>query len=287
MKQPTTKSALQELAGLRCDGWFWDEVYEKGPDGKDVLIERTPLQHNQQVNSSIILVAGLLLNDLGFTGGILQHAQGSGSPSWDPGPGPTPSVTDTQLVVEEGRRPPDTIIYVSVTSGTSPGGAPTLPPAALSTVLVAFDGGPVQTVTFAGTETTPALVAAAITAQVTGGKGVVNGANIDIVSNTVGPLSQVIISGGSALVAIGQTAGTYTGTITPLGVGIRGTTIQVRTTYDYTDLVGVTIREQGLFGGNATGTANSGYMFNAIRQVARFKSGAIKLVRSVVLALSI
>lgn len=281
-----TSVVVSERSGFKTDGYFWDEVYEKGPDGEDVLVERTPLEHNQQVNSSIILVAGLLLGDLGFSGGIVQHAQGSGSATWDPGVGPTPAVTDTQLLAEQGRRAPDTIIYVNVSAGVSPGGAPTLPPAALSTLLVAFDGGAPQTVTFAGTETTPTLVAAAITAQVTGGKGVVNGANIDVTSNTIGPLSQTIVSGGSALVAIGQTAGTYTGTITPLAPGVRSATIQVRTTYDYTDLVGVTIREQGLFGGTATSTANSGYMWNAIRQVARFKSGAIKLVRSVILALS-
>lgn len=276
----------QEHVGFKADGWFWDEIYCRGAKGEDVLVERTPLEHNQQVNSSITLIAGLLLNDLGFTGGIVQHAQGSGNPSWDPGVGPTPALTDVQLVAEQGRRVPDTIIYVSVTSGVSPGGAPTLPPAASATLLVAFDGGSPQTVTFAGSETTPALVAAAITGQVTGGKGVVNGSNIDITSNTIGPLSQTIVSGGSALPAIGQTAGTYTGSVTPLSPGTRSNTIQVRTTYDYTDLVGVTIREQGLFGGNATSTPNSGYMWNAIRQVARFKSGAVKLVRSVIISLS-
>ncbi len=281
--------ALAERGDVKIDGWAWDEVYEKGPDGKDVLVERTRVVHNLQVDNSIILVAGLLAGDLGFTGGITWHAQGSGSPSWDPGMGPAPSPTDTQLVSEQGRKQPDFIIYCTVTAGVSPGSAPTLPPGAGSTLFVAFDGGTVQTVTFAGTENTTALVEAAINGQVTGGTASINpiSHDIDISSNTVGPQSEVVISGGSALTAIGQTAGTYYGTLTPLGVGMRGTTIQVQTTYDYGDLIGVTIREQGLFGGNATSALNSGYMFNEIRQVARYKSGAVKLVRSIILQLSI
>lgn len=75
-------------------------------------------------------------------------------------------------------------------------------------------------------------------------------------------------------------------TFVALSPGVKSNALKVTTTYDYTDLVGVTIREQGLFGGNATATANSGYCLNQIRQAGRFKSGSIRLIRSVVLVLS-
>ena len=107
---------------------------------------------------------------------------------------------------------PLTTVTFAATRATRPGGAPTLPPAASSTLLLRIDGGSVQTVTFAGTEATIADVALAINAQITDGFAAVNGANVDISSDTRGTGSSVQITGGTALVAIGHTVGTTTGT---------------------------------------------------------------------------
>lgn len=180
-----------EAIRIPVEGWFWDEVYEKHPvTGKDVLVEKTAMEHNLQMLASLTLLAGLLLNDSGFTGGILKHAQGTGNPSWDSGPIPAPADTDTQLVAEAGRKTPDSIVYVDP------------------------------------------------------------------------------------------------GTFVVQAPGVRTRAVKVTTTFDYGDLVGITIREQALFGGTATGAANSGLCFNQIRQAGRFKSGSIRLIRNVILVLS-
>lgn len=62
--------------------------------------------------------------------------------------------------------------------------------------------------------------------------------------------------------------------------------IRVRTTYGETEMVGETIREQALFGGDATATADSGNIINVIRHAGLFKSGAFSLIRNIKLTFS-
>ena len=62
--------------------------------------------------------------------------------------------------------------------------------------------------------------------------------------------------------------------------------ILVKTTYDETELVGETLREQGLFGGTASATADSGIIINVIRHAPLFKSGAFSLIRNIKLTFS-
>lgn len=59
------------------------------------------------------------------------------------------------------------------------------------------------------------------------------------------------------------------------------TTILVKTTFDYGDAGanGRFIREQGLFGGSATGAKDRGLMVNAINHPALWKDETIRLVR--------
>jgi hypothetical protein len=80
------------------------------------------------------------------------------------------------------------------------------------TLLVAIDGGAVQTITFAGTESTAALVAQAINSQIVGASAAENGGEVDIQSDTRGSGSIVDITGGTALGEIGHAVGTTTGT---------------------------------------------------------------------------
>ncbi len=72
----------------------------------------------------------------------------------------------------------------------------------------------------------------------------------------------------------------------PSGNPVLGITnsILVRTTLDFGDAngndnLGRFIREQGIFGGNATATLNSGYMADAINHKARFKDHTVKIIR--------
>ena len=62
--------------------------------------------------------------------------------------------------------------------------------------------------------------------------------------------------------------------------------IRVRTTYLEAELVGETLREQALFGGNATSTTDSGIIVNVIRHGPIFKSGDLALVRNIKLTFS-
>jgi tail sheath protein len=80
------------------------------------------------------------------------------------------------------------------------------------TLLLTVDGGTVQTVTFAGTETTAALVAQAINSQIVGGSAAENGGEVDIQSDTLGTGSDITITGGTSLGEIGHSAGSTTGT---------------------------------------------------------------------------
>jgi len=58
--------------------------------------------------------------------------------------------------------------------------------------------------------------------------------------------------------------------------------IEVTTTFDYGDSgADGSIREQGLFGGDATGSLDSGIMINAIRHKEIYKDNTIKIVRRI------
>jgi len=80
------------------------------------------------------------------------------------------------------------------------------------TLLITINGGAPQIVTFAGTDTTAALVAQAINSQIVGASATENAGEVDIQSDTRGTGSIVDITGGTALGEIGHAIGTDTGT---------------------------------------------------------------------------
>ena len=71
-----------------------------------------------------------------------------------------------------------------------------------------------------------------------------------------------------------------------LPTGVVTEKIRISTTYLTTDLVGETLREQALFGGDATAAVDSGFIINTIRHGAIFKSGAAQLTRNIKLTFS-
>lgn len=101
---------------------------------------------------------------------------------------------------------------VTATSALRAGGSVTLPPAAGSTLLVKVDGGATQTVTFTGAESTAVLVAGQINYALAGAEAVVNTGAIDLQSPTFGSGSSIQVVSGTALTALGMTAGTTSGT---------------------------------------------------------------------------
>lgn len=74
----------------------------------------------------------------------------------------------------------------------------------------------------------------------------------------------------------------------PSDVVVPGPTnvIRIRTVYGLAELAGETLREQALFGGDATATTDSGIIINTIRHDGIFKSGAVQLARNVKLTFS-
>ena len=104
---------------------FWKDVVErKLPDGTEVVVEETEWKSNLIVVGMGVVLAGLLKADPDFEGGIVRHAVGRGSPSWDPLPQPpTPSYDSTGLFDEYFRKAPAAITYLD--SGGSPVTGPT------------------------------------------------------------------------------------------------------------------------------------------------------------------
>lgn len=116
----------------------------------------------------------------------------------------------TLLVVIDGAGP-QTFTFTGVRA-VKAGSSPTLPPAGSSTLLVTIDGF-AESVTFAGTETTPALAIAAINAQINHGRAILNAGNIDLEGDIKGTAGSVHVTGGTANAAIGQAvAGAVSGT---------------------------------------------------------------------------
>lgn len=78
------------------------------------------------------------------------------------------------------------------------------------TMVLAFDGGEQQTVTFTSGATDADSAAAEINAQIVGGYAVVNTGEIDIGSDTYGTSSSVEVVSGTGIAELGHTAGTTT-----------------------------------------------------------------------------
>jgi hypothetical protein len=122
---PTPKPAKPRLekerlqVGLR--GEWRDQVIEKDSEtGEERLIEDTGWKANQIVTNVQPLLAGLMSNEVSFTGGILYSAQGRGDPSFDISL-PTPSFSETALRDEFFRKEPDSIVFIDEDTGDPAG----------------------------------------------------------------------------------------------------------------------------------------------------------------------
>jgi hypothetical protein len=105
--------------GLR--GQWRDQVIQKDPEtGEERLIEDTGWKSNQIVTNVQPLLAGLMANEVSFTGGILFHAQGRGNASFDITL-PTPSFSETTLRDEFFRKEPDSITFIDEDTGDPAG----------------------------------------------------------------------------------------------------------------------------------------------------------------------
>lgn len=231
-------------------GIWWDEIYAKGPDGNPVLIERTQKTKNLITIDFRRLVAGLMLNETSFTGGILQHAMGrGGGGAWDP-VFPSPNFTETQLTDEYFRKAPDDIVY-------------------LKDVIGDADSGDTVTLNDAD-RTEPDCTFDGLLLRVTAGTNV--GEQRIIQSYTVGVFN-------FSIPFPDPIDNTTEYIIEDVPTGEITNKIQVQTLLDFGDANGEDIREQGLFGGDATAVLGSGFMIDKIHHSRRYKDNTIQIRR--------
>lgn len=120
-KKKSKPKLVKEQFRATIKGEWRDQVIKKDPEtGEERLIEDTGWKSNQIVTNVQPLLAGLMANEVSFTGGILFHAQGRGNASFDVTL-PTPSFSETSLRDEFFRKEPDSITFIDETTGNPAG----------------------------------------------------------------------------------------------------------------------------------------------------------------------
>jgi hypothetical protein len=254
VSKPVTRSGTQ----LQIKGRYRDVIKKKMPDGS-IKVTKTPWRDNRVVDAAAVLVAGLLKKDTTFTDwGFLRYAVGEGNAAWDAGSPPTPAMTQALLLNELMRKPMDYVIFVR-------------PYAQFQLTGV--------TGTFSPGEAVMGSVAGAGT--VTSSAGLVLG-----VKETTAFVATEVITGpsGNATVSIVDWS-----TGDPAPPGTRTYALESRATFAFADgpTPGKWLREHGLFGGDATVTADSGIIFNISNHPRIWKDDTIEIIRYFVHEISI
>jgi len=253
-------------------GIWRDEIYEKDENGVEQLV-KTQTSHNLITQPFTILAAMLLGNDPSLLGGVLYHAIGEGDSSWDTGGIPDPEWYDTQLLSEFSRLTPDGIAYLKWGEGTAQSGSTTtiVDPRRIESCEIVgrfepddfFNGMQVEVI--AGTNLGEVRTVADYT-QITG--------QITVTAPFPAPID-----------ATSQYEFVPEVSVAPTNA------IEVRTTWDYghpTDPFNFKyIREQGLFGGDATVTPASGLMLDRVTHERIWKSPTQKVVRMIILLMRV
>lgn len=115
------------------------------------------------------------------------------------------------------------------------------------TLVLAFDGGEQQTVTFTSGATDADSAAAEINSQIVGGSAVVVTGEIDIYSDTYGTDSSVEIVSGTALTELGHSAGTATEATSDVGNINAVTALEVEDRIEDDSTALVTVNGDGSF----------------------------------------
>lgn len=246
-------------------GIWRDEVYKKGPNGEDILVKEIGPRHNMITLPFTYLLAALLQNDPSMLGGILYHAIGEGSPTWDTSGTPLPTKFDVKLLAELSRLPPDGITYIKYGYGKAQSG----------TTTVIVDPDRVESCVVVG-RFEPDGFFDGMEVEITAGTNV---GEVRIVSNYYQLSGQIEVSVPFPLPIDSTSEYEFhrLSSLTPTNA------IEVRTTWDYGNPSDVFnfkyIREEGLFGGTATATADSGFMLDRVTHDRIYKDCTVKLVR--------
>lgn len=115
--------ARERVDSVRKARGLWrDTVIRRDPEtGAEEVVEDTGWQSNRITVGMTRLLAGLLKNEPTFNGGILFHAMGRGSPTFDVAL-PNPSFDEETLRDEYFRKAPDSMVFVEADgSAADPG----------------------------------------------------------------------------------------------------------------------------------------------------------------------
>jgi hypothetical protein len=199
-------------------------------------------------------------------GGILYHAVGEGDVIWDTTSIPVPTKWDTQLYAELDRKVPDGITYLKYGRGKALSGDTT-------TIVDPERSDPLECVIG---RFEPDNFFAGMQLIITAGTNVGETRTVLSYTRSTGTIVVTVpfplpIDNTSEYEFIGISSATPTNVL------------EVRTTWDYglpTDPINFKyMREQGLFGGTATGIPNSGFMIDRITHSRIAKDPTIKCVR--------
>jgi phage tail sheath protein FI len=126
------------------------------------------------------------------------------------------------------------------------------------TIVLAFDGGDQQTVTFTATHVgDPDGAAAEINEQIVGGAAIVNAGEIDLYSDTYGTDSSVQVVSGTALTELGHTAGTTTEATSDVANIDTVTALEVEDRVENDSTAEVTVNADGTFTISSPSTGTS------------------------------
>lgn len=246
----------KERFGLPIFGRIREDIFRKKSNGQVELVSRGKWKNNKIVDSAGKLLAGLLANYTGFTGGILFHAIGTGSVGWGPTP-PEPGDGDTTLVAEDFRKAPATILFVQEVAGQADSGT--------NLVITTNDLGAYANDYFNGFLIT-----------ITGGT---NDGETRLVKDfrQLGATQEIEVDEAFTSPVDATTEFEIDEPVAPPTITDK---IEIKTVFSFGDGTdGMDIREQGLFGGDATSAVDSGVMINALRHPPIYKDSTVKIVR--------
>lgn len=269
MMKQVKKGGVKTMS-MKAEGIWWDKVYKKNKDGQVYLAEETPKRHNLLTEPYTKLVASFFAG--GSLNGIEQHAIGIGETAWDTSTPPATGL-ETTLFDEKHRQAPDGITFIKFGKGTAESGT-------IDTIvdsLRLLDGVSVG-------RFEPDDFFNGLTVDITAGTN--NGE-----SRTVSDYDQATgtITVSSSFTAPIDNTSVYE--FQPVVSVSETNTIEVKTTLPFgipaDPFNGIDIREQGLFGGDATTTLDSGFMIDNIRHAKIFKDDSIQLIRFIRLSFRI
>ena len=198
---------LNTFGGHTTDGELPNAVRGIYKQDRGAFVECVRTVHHTDITNSATKTSSPADIDIDSVNVVASAAAVTGSAvgPWNLNPGQT-------LIIhcDEDVGGPDTITFNAV-QATRAGSGLSITDINTETLILAFDGGEQQTVTFTATHVgDPDGAAAEINEQIVGGRAVVNAGEIDLTSDTYGTDSSVQVVGGTALTELGHSAGTTT-----------------------------------------------------------------------------